>query len=73
MAKQVFHDLSEIGVLKKDIPYTNADLREMSKGLDKIVGEIKSLKRESSNIQDASSSTKDHSSPKSNIDKNQRF
>lgn len=70
MAKQVFHDLSEIGVLKKDIPYTNADLREISKGLDKIVGEIKSLKREVSNIQDASSSTKDHAFQKSKVKNN---
>ena len=45
MAKQIFHDLSELGVLNKDIPYSNADLRKKSKRRDKVVGEIKSLKK----------------------------
>lgn len=46
MAKQVFHDLSEIGALKKDFPYSEADLRLMARGLDRTLSDIKSLNRE---------------------------
>lgn len=70
MAKQVFHDLSEIGVLKKDIPYTNADLREMSKGLDKVVGEIKSLKKDLSESSKSNNQKKSGTIPNNKQQKN---